>query len=454
MRGNLFLKMFTAFWLVIIAVLASWLLSSNYFDTRAPGPAHLPSHRANHPLPPPHRVMLKLIYDLQNAESGELRGVIERAQRRQNITIYLLNDQGEELFGEAPPAAAVAVADEVRGRRRRALSLSPAGRFSAHAIYRSDYGPLRAVFAFSRGQRPVLAALGDNPWLRLLLAILVSGVVCFALSRALTNRLATLRRASRRLANGDLDTRIQVRAAGGDETDELARDFNSMAGQLQDRMQAQKRLLSDVSHELRSPLARLRIALALAQEQPDTSAAQLDRIERETERLEELIGQLLSTRPQDVPLDTHIDLVALLRHLCADAAFEGTPGGKTIRFECTLDEAVVASHSDLLHKACDNVLRNALAHTGDNTAVTVQLERSGSNYRIRVRDRGPGVPDEALDKIFEEFYRVDDARSRDTGGHGLGLAIARRAVEQHGGAIHARNCDDGLEITLDLPVQS
>ncbi len=453
MRGRLFIKMFTAFWLVTIAVLASWLLSANYFDTRALGPPHPEKHRSGHP-PPPHRAMLQMIYELQNADREELRDLVATARKRHGITIYLLNAEGEELFGEDPPETALAVAREVSGRRRRAMALTAEGRFSAHAIYHSDYGPLRAVFAFDRRQRPIIATLGDNPWLRVLLAVLVSGLVCYLLSRALTNRLAALRSASRRLAEGDLATRIQVRATGGDETDELARDFNSMAGELQDRIQAQKRLLSDVSHELRSPLARLRIALALAQEQPDSSGAQLERIEREAERLEELIGQLLGTQPRDVPLDTHIDLVALLRSLCADADFEGGPDGKRVRFECDLPEAVVASHSDLLHKACDNVLRNALAHTGEHTAVEVALTQSGNAYTVRVRDQGPGVPEDELDNIFGEFYRVDSARSRDTGGYGLGLAIARRAVVQHGGAIRARNHGDGLDIILTLPVQS
>ncbi len=454
MRGNLFLKMFTGFWLVTIAILGSWLLSANYFDSQAPGPHYLQGHHDGRPPPPPHRVMLKLIYELQNAEADALKDIVDNARDRQNITIYLLNMEGEELFGENPPEAAYAVAEEVQGRRRRAVARTPEGRFSAHAIYRTDYGPLRAVFAFHRGQRPIIAALGENPWLRVLLAVLVSGLVCFGLSRMLTNRLATLRGASRRLAEGDLDTRIQVRAAGGDETDELARDFNSMAEQLQARIQSQKQLLSDVSHELRSPLARLRIALALAQDQPESSNEQLERIERETERLEELIGQLLATRTQDLPLDTHIDLVTLLRQLSADAAFEGAPGGKRIHFKTNVEEAVVASHSDLLHKAFDNVLRNALAHTADNTTVEVELATTGSRHRVTVRDKGPGVPEEALASIFDEFYRVDSARSRDTGGYGLGLSIARRAMTQHRGEISASNRGDGLEIILELPVQS
>lgn len=162
---------------------------------------------------------------------------------------------------------------------------------------------------------------------------------------------------------------------------------------------------------------------------------------------------MLASQPREVSLDTHIDLVALLRQLCEDANFEGRPRGKSARLSSPLDELVMASHGDLLHKAFDNILRNALAHTADNTGIDVSLEASGGQCQVRVRDRGPGVPESELERIFEAFYRVDTARSRDTGGHGLGLSIAYRAIAQHGGDISARNTGQGLEILVALPVQ-
>ena len=267
----------------------------------------------------------------------------------------------------------------------------------------------------------------------------------------MTGRLKQLRTASRQLATGDLAARIDVRDRGGDETDELARDFNSMAEQLQERIQAQKRLLSDVSHELRSPLARLRIALALAQEDRAGSADYLGRIERETERLEELIGQLLSTQGDAIELDSHIDLVPLLQQLCADAEFEGSASGARVEFYSDLGQALVASAGDLLHKSFDNILRNALAHTATGTAVQVTLEQLDDDFRVGIEDRGPGVPEDELDKIFESFYRVDTARTRGTGGYGLGLSIARRAIDQHGGRLEAANLAQGLAVTVTLP---
>jgi two-component system sensor histidine kinase CpxA len=324
----------------------------------------------------------------------------------------------------------------------------------AHTVYRGEQGLLRAVLVFPPDGHGLLGALGSMLWLRIALAILVSGVICFGLSRLMTNRLKALQLASRRLANGELDTRLQVRDKGGDETDELARDFNSMAQQLQERIQAQKRLLGDVSHELRSPLARLRIALALAQENSAKSGEYLQRIEHEAERLEELIAQLLATQADKIHLDTHIDLVPLLQHLCADASFEGQAQGVQVIFTAAIEQAIVASSGDLLHKSFENILRNAVNHTDENSCVTVSLAHRDGSFHVAIKDRGPGVPQEELDKIFGEFYRVDTARTRDSGGYGLGLAIARRAILRHGGGVDAANTGSGLLVTVSLPAHT
>jgi len=313
---------------------------------------------------------------------------------------------------------------------------------------------MRAVFLFPPPRHGLLGALGSNLWLRIALAVVVSGLICFLLSRLMTTRLNALQQASRRLANGELDTRLQVRDQGGDETDELARDFNTMAQQLQERIQAQKRLLGDVSHELRSPLARLRIALALAQDDSANSKDYLQRIEHEAERLEELIGQLLATQTQSVHLDSHIDLVSLLQQLCADANFEGEQQGKQVVFDPSVEQAIVASSGDLLHKSFENILRNAVIHTPEDSRVQVTLQQSGDQFRVRIQDQGAGVPAADLERIFGEFYRVDTARSRAAGGYGLGLAIAQRAVRGHGGRIEAENTGSGLAMTVLLPVTS
>lgn len=447
LRGNLFVKIFVGFWLVTTAILGSWMLTSEYFESR-PGGEHVgPAHPG-----PPHRFVLRTMYELQNLDDSELQPLLERSHRQHGIDIYLLDLDGEDLAGRSVPDDVQRLAAKLEGRRRRAFEHGPQQRLLAHTIYRREQGSLRAVFVFPHLRPGLLGALGSNLWLRIGLAVLISGLICYLLSRLMTNRLKALQQASRRLADGELDTRLQVRHHGGDETDELARDFNSMAQQLQERIQAQKRLLGDVSHELRSPLARLRIALALAQENKEQSAGYLQRIEYEAERLEELIGQLLSSRARDIELHDHIDLVELLHQLCADGNFEGDAQGKQLVFEHSLDQAVVATSGDLLHKSFENILRNAVTHTAPNTTVNVKLDQVQDHYRLSITDCGPGVPEDELQNIFGEFYRVDTARSRETGGYGLGLAIARRAIERHGGQVTARNTGVGLSITVHLPV--
>ena len=448
--GNLFIKIFIGFWLMTIAILGSWTVTSNYFDSQ---PQELTQRRHSADTPP-HRFVLRTIYNLQNQDKQGLITTVKRASEKHNVDIYLLDSTAADLLGRQVPNTVQQAADQLQSGTRRTRLNTASTRLLAHTVHRQQEGPLRAVFVFTKPRLGILSALGGNPWLRIVLAVLISGAICFVLSRLMTNRLKALRSASRRLANGDLDTRLNVRERGGDETDELARDFNSMAVQLQKRVQAQKRLLSDVSHELRSPLARLRIALALAQEDQDNSATYMLRIEQEAERLEELIAQLLASQMQTIVLDTHIDLVPLLEKLCADANFEGQRDSKRVVLERSIDQAIIESSADLLHKSLENILRNALTHTAEHSAVLVKLDMLDEYCRITVEDHGPGVPEEHLDNIFNAFYRIDTARSRESGGYGLGLAITRRAIEQHHGEVTAENTGTGLKITVSLPLHT
>lgn len=449
LSSNLFIKIFFGFWLVTVAVLGSWLVTTDYFESQLPHPGA----RQGKPPGPPHRLMLRLLYNLETVNDTALKRLIDNVAEKHEIQLFLIDPRNKEFLGRDVPDAVLELTQKLRFERRRPFTTSADGRMAAYPVRRSSARPLTAVFVFPERRAVILDTLGDSFWLRVGLAVLISGLVCYGLSRLVTNRIRDLRSASRRLAQGDLDTRLQVRDKGGDETDELARDFNSMAGQLQERIQAQRRLLRDVSHELRSPLARLRLSLALAEEKPEQQAEYMGRIERETERLEELIEQLLSSQAREVMLDTPLDLCKLLRKLCEDASFEGAGSGKRVRFDTDQETALVRSHSDLLRKGLENILRNALHHTADNTAIEVGLSAGDGEYRVLITDHGPGVPDADLTQIFKEFYRSDTARTRESGGFGLGLAIARRAILQHGGAIDARNTGTGLQITVRLPAE-
>ncbi|OGI39747.1 MAG: hypothetical protein A2140_01140 [Candidatus Muproteobacteria bacterium RBG_16_62_13] len=283
--------------------------------------------------------------------------------------------------------------------------------------------------------------------------------MCFLLARSLTAPLARLRRATEAYASGDLSTRVMPHMGRRrDEIAELGQSFDHMAGRLQELMTSQRQLLSDVSHELRSPLARLHVALGLARQRAEGRAdEEMDRIEREAERLNDLIGQLLSlarlesgiSKPGREP----VDLTGLLSGVIADANYEARTSQRRVEFSAPA--AVMAEgNGDLLQSAFENIVRNAVHHTAEGTAVTVALERdpSGSGWRVTVQDHGPGVPDDMLAKLFEPFVRVGDARDRASGGYGLGLAIARRAILAHGGEIRAGNSPrGGLRIEVRLP---
>jgi signal transduction histidine kinase len=444
--ASLFVKIFLGFWVVTIAVLGSWLLAGHYLDSL------LPDENQTRRGDGPPRFVVRLLYDLQNQPREQLAEIIAVVQTEHKVRAYFLNTDGEDVLGRRVPANVAAVAARLDETGRRAFLRDDGRHLVAHQLFRDDLGPLRSVLVFKPSRSRLVHALGSNLWLRGVLAVLVSGLLCYLLSRVLTRRLGGLRQAAGQLADGDLDVRLVVRNQGGDETDDLARDFNRMAAQLQQRIAAQRRLLADVSHELRSPLARLRVALALAEQNPAAVAPQLMRIEREARRLDELIAELLSSQSEGSSMDEHIDLVPLLRDLCNDASFEGRESGRSIQLKCASGQALVLGNGERLRKAFDNVLRNALYYSPPDTDITVSVSLDVEKITITVQDQGPGIPAAELTRIFDEFYRVDSARARETGGYGLGLAIARRAILEHGGSISASNTSPGLRMDITLPL--
>jgi len=294
-----------------------------------------------------------------------------------------------------------------------------------------------------------------------LVALLLSGLVCFGLVRYLTAPLITLRAATRQLARGDLTARTgAAKRARRDEVADLGRDFDAMAARLEALVESQRQLLGDISHELRSPLSRLSMALALARRHAAQSPSEevtvaLERIGREATRLNTLIGQLLElTRLESGESEGAaevVDLEELVREVVADADFEAQNTEHTVQLVGSQSCRVTGSR-DLLHSALENVVRNAVRHTAPGTPVEVSLACESAEAIIRVRDHGPGVPDEALEQLFRPFYRVEAARDRESGGVGLGLAITQRAIRSHGGSVSATNAPGGgLQIELRLP---
>ena len=241
---------------------------------------------------------------------------------------------------------------------------------------------------------------------------------------------------------------------------ELMRDFDVMAERLETLVDSQSRLLKDVSHELRSPLARLSVALGLARQKagPEIEGS-LGRIELEADRLNQLIQRLLTISRLESGADglhkSSLSLRELVEQVAHDAEYE-SPGRHCRVVADPNDEFLVEADPDLLRSAVENVIRNATRYTAEGTTVEVKLDRPKAPHAdemvIRVADAGPGVPEAALMKIFEPFYRLDDARNRQTGGAGLGLSIADRAIRLHGGQVHASNRKEGgLEVEIRIP---
>jgi len=285
----------------------------------------------------------------------------------------------------------------------------------------------------------------------------------------LTSPIVQLRAATQKLASGDLTARAGVPGSRRhDEMAELMRDFDRMAERLENLVNAQSRLLTDISHELRSPLARLNVALELARQRSGPEAVSaLDRIDREANRLNELIQKLLTIARLEAGGESiekvPVRLENIIHEIAKDAAFEAQSRGCEV--EATIvDDCIVVGSRSLLHSAIENVVRNAIRYTQEGTNVDVRLEQGvglqkdgpGSPQAVvRVTDSGPGVPEDALDKLFRPFYRIDDARGRQTGGVGLGLAITDRAVRLHGGTIRISNRPQGgLMVEIRLPLSS
>jgi two-component system sensor histidine kinase CpxA len=339
------------------------------------------------------------------------------------------------------------------------------GRFLRQSVNAADGHRYTLIMDLPAGPRVLFGPRGV-PGLALLIAVLSSGFVCYILARYMTAPVVRLREATRKLAAGDLSARAGT-AWGGvkrrDEISQLVRDFDAMAERLEGLVKAQGRLLNDISHELRSPLARLNVALGLARQRTGPAAQpSLERIDLEAERLNELIGRLLTIarlESRDDPSGTTpVDLDDLVAEVANDAEFEAQNRG--CRVKTTLaGDCVVRGNPLLLRSAIENVIRNAARYTPEGTAVHVDLRCVGDSHNaeaiLQVTDEGPGVPEESLEKLFEPFYRIDDSRVRQTGGVGLGLAITRRAVKLHGGTVRAVNRHEGgLLVEIRLPLVS
>jgi len=457
---SLFLKIFLSFWAalalsLVLAILVTIALRPARHGIESQG--------------------LQTLAEAVNAyQSGGERGAhdyLEELWHTQHVRAFVFDAKGHELAGRQVPPW---VEDIRQGRPPREGPLH-------HRSWIDKLLPSRMIrealtldgkrytLVLELPPGPRVFGPHEIPGLGITIAIISSGLICYLLAWSMTSPVTRLRKAAQSLAAGDLSARTGAPKGGrGDELTELMRDFDRMAERIEGLVESQSRLLKDVSHELRSPLARLSVALGLARQRAAPEVApelelSLNRIELEADRLNQLIQRLLTISRLESGTDglrkTTLSLRELVEQVARDAEYE-TPGRGcrvTTPAADAADEFLVEADPDLLRSAVENAVRNATRYTAEGTTVEVRLERQQAangekEIIVRVLDSGPGVPDEALQKIFEPFYRLDDARNRQTGGAGLGLSIADRAIRLHGGQLRASNRKEGgLQVEIRIP---
>ena len=448
---SLFLRIFLSFWLAQALFVVLAILVTLAFRPRAAVLEGL--HAA---------VLNDAVNAYEEGSEHQLREYLDNLEATQHVRAYLFDERGVEISGRTPPDWALRVA---KGGPRvpHDSFMIPAPPVQRDSRASSDgKHHYTVVLGLPPGPRVFIGPRGV-PFTGLIIGVITSGLVCYVLAWYLTKPIVRLRTVTRQLASGDLSARTGGSVMKkGDEVSGLMGDFDAMAERMETLVKAQSRLLNDISHELRSPLARLNVALGLARQRSGVeSADMLERIELEAIRLNELIGRILTlARLEDgeqVVPETPVPLDELVASVAEDAEFEAQARHCHVHASIPEGGWSVRGNPSLLHSAVENVVRNAIRYTQEGKSVDIELASQETSHGpeavLRVNDSGPGVPPDALEKLFEPFYRLDDARGRLTGGAGLGLAITERAVRFHSGRVCARNRPEGgLQVEIRLPL--
>jgi two-component system sensor histidine kinase CpxA len=384
---------------------------------------------------------------------GALKGwLLENRKLPGDREMFVVGPDGQDILGRRLPESAT---------RRLGLNREPVpGNFRPSRVAPQIVAPDGSTYTVLLAtRRPSIFGALSLPAISLTIlgiALIVSALTSWWLAEHLTAPIRRIQEGARALASENLDVRVSAGLEGRkDELAVLARDFDAMADQLRAHRSATTQLLRDISHELRSPLARMRVALGLARQPPADFTRQLDRLEREIERLDAMISQVLKLarlHGTDALLEREsFELDEVIEEVVRDANFEGAMKNCTVNLQGAANEAVLGNR-ELLRSAIENVLRNAVRYSPQDTPVEVLVARAKSGLEILIRDQGPGVPPADLERIFEPFYRVAESRDRDSGGEGIGLAITSQVMKAHGGSARAVNAQGGgFEVRLCLP---
>lgn len=446
---SLFLKIFLWFWLIQVAIGLAMYVYWNIQPDTVQARWHATTSSA------------VTLYAQAAAEEADRYGqtgidnFFARLKGVSNIQAALQDENGNVLSGSVPKQAQK-LAAEAKTSGHPETNVEDE---FAYAAVRT-VGPAGKTYVFSAAMpRPTNRQRAETQYVRWALGFLISGIICYLLTLYLTRPILRLRTATHELSTGHLSARAAIEMEKRrDEIGQLVRDFNQMAERIETLVTSQQTLLRDISHELRSPLARLNVALGLARQRAgDQAQPMLDRIEREAERMNQMIGQLINLARMEAaagpPTPSSVQLDEIVKQVASDAEFEAQERNCSVN----LDSAKMCStdgNPELLRSAVENIVRNAVRYTAPGSAVNMALRADDGWATVEVSDKGPGIPDADLDKVFRPFYRVATARERESGGTGLGLAIAERAVRLHGGTVKAENQPQGgLRVTMKIPAK-
>ena len=447
---SLLIRIFVSFWsIIVITIIAAAALGYSYAERARAAIQNFEVSDA----------MLEASAALR--EDGR-EGLTEWLRSLPGVTgslVFVLDDRGQDLLERRLPPPIEIAMKRFGGPRFRRPPRRDFGNLRPARPFTQLIGPDDHVYTFF--VLPPQGTLGR--WLAerggvgiAILALFISAGISYLLARAISQPVRRLRESAVAIADGNLDTRVTDRVGKRrDEIGLLAQDFDQMANELQRAWLRQTELTRNVSHELRSPLARLRVALELARRKTG-DLPEFDKIDAETGRLDELIGQILEFSRLDA--DSHearslIDLDKLLRSIAEDVRYEYTTMGSEASIGLQSDSSCeVNGYPNALRSGVENVLRNAMQHSRNDGKVQVRLHTEESQAVIAIVDQGGGVAEHELDRIFEPFYRSTQGRDESRTGSGLGLAIAARAKAMNGGSVTARNNANGLSVEIRLPL--
>ncbi len=447
MSRRLFWKIFLPFW-VAQALLLGALYLRLHVRLHSERPWWTQPSRQSMP-----QLGLDAALDFERDGQPALDDFLNSISIKDRASYWLLDGEGRELGGRRAPNGLEAHAMQA-AQSGGALRLD-----DSSIVVRKISTPQAQYLLVAEFVPPPLSERvpGDILW-TLKLGTIVSAFLCLVIAHYLSKPIERLRTATNELARGNLDIRVSHYIGNRrDEIAELVRDFDSMADELRKLIQSERNLLSGVSHELRSPIARIRLALTLARDADARERREmLDRIEQDTIQLDSMLEKILTVARleggQHKPRFENVSLQDIVENVLYDARFEATALDVDIRFIGS-PNVELSGDPDLLRSAFENIVRNAIFYSGAGGLIDVILRRDNGTAILSVRDNGPGVPEESLPLLFKPFYRVDNSRGMATGGMGLGLAIVRNAVLAHGGTVTAQNVvPHGLQIDISLPI--